>query len=567
MKRILVPTFECGSVLLGEKEQPYGPDYTIDEMREITTDIFSFESIRKNDILYVDKTRYIHSLVKSMARSFYFLSRPRRYGKSLFCSTLHALFDGRKELFKGLYIAEKTDYSFTPFPVLHFDFSGMDTDTRRNFIACFRKSIAKEAMRNGIDIPESTPSSMLLDLIDALYEKRGKAVIIIDEFDAPVTDALGEENGMPGYIRKAFSTFYANIKKSSGKIRFLFITGVTKLSNMSIFSKMNNLLDISMDKAFADAFGYTEPELIEYFGEGMDEYMEANPGKYSSRDELLSRIREYYDGYRFSRDSEVTVYNPVSIGRFFNSGCRFDNYWEQTGVSSLAVNLASNYRLSSVVDEQPVMSDVDFTSFDISLLADKKLKKESVYALLYYTGYLTIDTYDGTFITLDFPNREVSTSFTSNLLSRYTDSSPSRIMWWGKAFAEACSTGDDEAVRRSLEDYFSAFSYELIGDERERFYHGIFHSIFVIASLFALSEDRGMRGRADEVLIAGSHIWIFELKVDRTADEALEQIEEKGYGDKYSYLMKPGMAMHKVGISFSSSERKIADYRTVRGEN
>ena len=213
------------------------------------------------------------------------------------------------------------------------------------------------------------------------------------------------------------------------------------------------------------------------------------------------------------------------------------------------------------------MSDVDFTSFDISLLADKKLKKESVYALLYYTGYLTIDTYDGTFITLDFPNSEVSTSFTSNLLSRYTDSSPSRIMWWGKAFAEACSTGDDEAVRRSLEDYFSAFSYELIGDERERFYHGIFHSIFVIASLFAVSEDRGMRGRADEVLIAGSHIWIFELKVDRSADEALEQIEEKGYGDKYSYLMKPGMAMHKVGISFSSSERKITDYRTVRAEN
>ena len=319
MKRILVPTFECGSVLLGEKEQPYGPDYTIDEMRKIKTTQPSFSGLIGGDYLYVDKTRAVHDLL-SREEDFYFLSRPRRYGKSLFCSTLHALFDGRRELFKGLYIAEKTDYPFTPFPVLHFDFSGMDTDTRRNFIACFRKSIAKEAMRNGIDIPESTPSSMLLDLIDALYEKRGKVVIIIDEFDAPVTDALGEENGMPGYIRKAFSTFYANIKKSSGKIRFLFITGVTKLSNMSIFSKMNNLLDISMDKAFADAFGYTEPELMEYFGEGMDEYMEANPGKYSSRDELLSRIREYYDGYRFSRDSEVTVYNPVSIGRFFNSG-------------------------------------------------------------------------------------------------------------------------------------------------------------------------------------------------------------------------------------------------------
>ena len=561
MKRILVPTFECGSVLLGEKEQPYGPDYTIDEMREITTDIFSFESIRKNDILYVDKTMYIHSLVKSMARSFYFLSRPRRYGKSLFCSTLHALFDGRKELFKGLYIAEKTDYPFTPFPVLHFDFSGMDTDTRRNFIACFRKSIAKEAMRNGIDIPESTPSSMLLDLIDALYEKRGKVVIIIDEFDAPVTDALGEENGMPGYIRKAFSTFYANIKKSSGKIRFLFITGVTKLSNMSIFSKMNNLLDISMDEAFADAFGYTEPELIEYFGEGMDEHMEANQGKYSSRDEFVSRIREYYDGYRFSRDSEVTVYNPVSIGRFFNSGCRFDNYWEQTGGSSLAVTLASRFDLSSIIGSELAITTYAFNSFDISLLQGKDIERSRMLALLYYTGYLTICDAEDKVISLAFPNKEVASSFTGNLLARHIGKDSDSVFLWISRFVKAARNGDEDEMRRKLEEYFSAFSYELMGDERERFYHAIFHAVFLMAGLHAASEDRGMRGRADEVLIAGSHIWIFELKVDRTADEALGQIEEKGYGDKYSYLMKPGMALHKVGISFSSSERKIAEWK------
>ena len=552
--------FPC---FLREEGFPYQPILSDEDMKTIKTGEPSFTELIESGSVYVDKTAYINKLLK-MGQSFYFLSRPRRYGQSLFCSTLHALFDGRKELFKGLYIAEKTNYHFEPFPILHFNFANLSTSSLERFTDSFMSTVRNAGIAVGIEPEGSDPASLLRDTLLRLSKK---AVIIIDEYDSALTSAIVHEKPYIDGMRSIFRDFYSNIKNNSECIRFCFITGVTKYSNLSIFSEMNNLLDISMDKAFADAFGYTEPELMEYFGEGMDEYMEANPGKYASRDELLSRIREYYDGYRFSRDSEVTVYNPVSIGRFFNSGCRFDNYWEQTGVSSLAVNLASNYRLSSVVDEQPVMSDVDFTSFDISLLADKKLKKESVYALLYYTGYLTIDTYDGTFITLDFPNREVSTSFTSNLLSRYTDSSPSRIMWWGKAFAEACSTGDDEAVRRSLEDYFSAFSYELIGDERERFYHGIFHSIFVIASLFALSEDRGMRGRADEVLIAGSHIWIFELKVDRTADEALGQIEEKGYGDKYSYLMKPGMAMHKVGISFSSSERKITDYRTVRAEN
>ena len=182
-------------------------------------------------------------------------------------------------------------------------------------------------------------------------------------------------------------------------------------------------------------------------------------------------------------------------------------------------------------------------------------------ALLYYTGYLTICDAEDKVISLAFPNKEVASSFTGNLLARHIGKDSDSVFLWISRFVKAARNGDEDEMRKKLEEYFSAFSYELIGDERERFYHAIFHAVFLMAGLHAASEDRGMRGRADEVLIAGSHIWIFELKVDKSADEALGQIEEKGYVDKYSYLMKPGMAMHKVGISFSSSERKIADWK------
>ncbi len=526
-------------------------------MKTIKTGEPSFTELIESGSVYVDKTAYINKLLK-MGQRFYFLSRPRRYGKSLFCSTLHALFDGKRELFNGLYIAEKTDYPFTPFPVLHFNFANLSTSSLERFTVSFMRAVRNAGIAVGIE-PEGLDPAMMLQNI--LYSLKRKAVIIIDEYDSALSTAISHGCGFIDGMRLIFRDFYSNIKNNSECIRFCFITGVTKYSNLSIFSEMNNLLDISMDRAFADAFGYTEAELMEYFGEWMDEYMEANPGKYASRDELLSRIREYYDGYRFSKDSEVTVYNPVSIGRFFNNGCQFENYWNSTGISSLAVALASKHDLSAFISGNVAAAIEAFDSFDISELRDDDLSDDSIAALLYYTGYLTLRGSDSNLYYLSFPNREIASTFTLNLLSRYVKRKH-YISHWLSAFSEACRTGKADEVMERLSEYFSAFSYELIGDERERFYHAIFHAVFLMAGLHAASEDRGMRGRADEVLIAGSHIWVFELKVDRTADEALRQIEEKGYVDKYSYLMKPGMAMHKVGISFSSSERKIAEWKS-----
>ena len=389
-----------------------------DYMRTITTSLFSFEAFRTGDTLYVDKTMYAYRLVTNSRKNFFFLSRPRRFGKSLFCSMLHALFEGKKELFKGLYIAEKTDYAFRPYPVLHFDFSGMEINGQEDLHKQVCRHIRYQGKINGVDLGDaSNPADMLDDLIVRLSDVKGPVVIIVDEFDAPVT-SNSDDAALCQIIRKTFNAFYATIKKNTGRLRFFFITGVLRLANMSIFSAMNNLVDISMNPAFAAAFGYTETEFLEYFGEGIDEHMEIS--KDEDRESFIGRIREYYDGYRFSPDSDITVYNPVSIGSFFNEECRFRNYWDMTGMSSMAVDLATNYDLSAMNDDKLTAAQSAFTFFDIYSIADKNLSNDSIVALLYYSGYLTLYGSDQFLFYFRFSNHEIASSFSCNLISRYT---------------------------------------------------------------------------------------------------------------------------------------------------
>ena len=513
--------------------------YNADDMREINTTSASFRDFVENGDIYVDKTEYIYKLV-SAGRRFYFISRPRRYGKSLFCSTLHALFDGKKDLFRGLYIAERTDYSFERFPVIHLNFALISTSTYARFEARFAGMIREAGKAVDVEVEGDDPAAMLEGILRGLG---GRAVIIIDEFDAPLVDSM--DTPYVGDMRRVFNEFYSTIKNCGGLVRFLFITGVTKLSNLSIFSKMNNLVDLSMDPRFASAFGYTDEELLEYFGEGIDEYYSSHRDEYASRDEFALRIREYYDGYRFSPRSEVTVYNPVSIGYFFNDGCSFQNYWNMTGISRLAVDLAMRVPLSEFIEGDASVPLSAFTSFDISQIYEGRLSRESVLALLYYTGYLTIRTAKGERIRLAFPNMEVATSFSTSLVTRYRDTGTQDVTLWLCDLIDACEEGDEEAARRKMEEYFAAFSYELADRDPERTYHAIFHSIFVMAGLDAISEDRGA------------------LKVDGSADEALSQIEARDYGKRYAYLMRPGMVLHKVGISFSSADRRISDWKSL----
>ena len=536
--------------------------YTVD-VKGITTSSSSFEQFIRGDMLYVDKTSYIYKIVKNPARNFYFISRPRRFGKSLFCATLESLFKGEKELFKGLYINDR--YDFKPYPVLRFDLNNMPLLDIDGFISDLRYKVESAVEGYPLEFRENeAPSTMLSRTIDTLYREYGEVVIIIDEYDAPLTSTLSNPE-MAEKIRSVLNSFYATLKNKAAKIRFCFLTGVVKLSNLSIFSAMNNLVDLSMDKEFAGAFGYTDEELDEYFGDGIDEYLEANPGVYESREEFRGKIRDYYDGYRFSPKIETRVYNPVSIGFFFNDGCDFNNYWNETAVSTLAVTLARKTELVNVFSSgRLAISSSSFSSFDISQISDDELAEDNVAALLYFTGYLTISDYDNPDITLAFPNTEVASSFTNSLLKRYAKKRCTAFDSWAKGFFNACEDGNDEALRKKLSEYFDAFSYELIGEEKEKFYHAIFHAVFLLTGVYAIAEDRGLRGRADEVIITSDSLWIFELKVNGSAEDALRQIEDKGYADKYADMIeRRKLKVHKVGISFSSETRSIAEWKCI----
>ena len=533
-----------------------------EDMKGITTDNSSFELFRKYDALYVDKTEFICRLLSVWPKRFFFISRPRRFGKSLFCDTLRNVFAGNKELFRGLYIYDKHD--FEPYPVLSFNFAGQSISSIERFTERIAWNIKRYGKAYGVDMVGDDPAFLLEQLLIGIAENTGKkAVIIIDEYDSPITTAIIEKKPFVDEIRSILNSFYSTIKNSNQYIHFFFMTGVVKLSNLSIFSAMNNLVDLSMKEEFAGAFGYTDEELDEYFGEGIDEYLEANPGKYKSREEFREKIRNYYDGYRFSPESETRVYNPVSIGFFFNDGCKFDNYWIQTGATSFAVALARNVDLSKILSSQELKTTAaSFSTFDISDIKEKNLTERKMIAMLYYTGYFSIESYDEPYIHLSFPNAEVAASFVNHLLEQYSSDRNMEFDGWAKEFYDACQYGNEENLMRKLTEYFDAFSYELIGDEKEKFYHAIFHAIFFLTGVYSITEDRGLRGRADEVIITSDSLWIFELKVDRSAEDALRQIEDKGYADKYADMIeRRNLKVHKVGISLSSKTRSIAEWK------
>ena len=532
-----------------------------EDMKGISTDNASFEFFRKNDVLYVDKTEFIYKLLCAWPRRFFFVSRPRRFGKSLFCNSLESLFKGEKELFKGLYIYDK--YDFKPYPVLHFDFNNMDADSIEDFIKALKGKILLQAGNAGIDIDSSYGPAMMFEmLIERLYRRDGEIVIIQDEYDAPLTSAAIGNPEMAEGIRKTLNSFYATIKNKAGMIRFCFITGVVKLSNLSIFSAMNNLVDLSMDKEFAGAFGYTDEELDEYFGEGIDEYLQANPGKYKSREEFREKIGNYYDGYRFSPESETRVYNPVSIGFFFNDGCKFSNYWYKTGGSALVVKLAENFRLEDLLYDDIQISEFSLVAFDISKLNRNEGKTDTAFraALLYYTGYLSIKTATEEKILLGFPNNEVSSSFTNYLLEKYSkDDEKSRLLVTDARIA--AKEGKTEEIIRALNAFYDQCTSVLISKRYEQPYQLIMHMFFVAAGCRVVAELPTKLGRIDNSMEIGKHIYLFELKVDKSTDEAISQIQEKKYGDIFREEMKKGKILHLIGIDFSSEKRTIRNYR------
>ena len=516
-------------------------------MKRITVNVRSFEDIRtKGDYIYVDKTEYVYSLVRNELENYYFISRPRRYGKSLMCATLHSLFDGKRELFKGLYI-DNTDYSFEKYPVLHLNFADISTSSYEIFLKAFRKRIIDQADNNGVRIESDEPSEMLYSFL----QKSGrKVVIIVDEYDSPIIDSYMDKEKCDR-IRDTLSTFYTVIKNNDDKVRFFFITGITKFSNMSIFSKMNNLTDLTFDKNYAAAFGYTQEELENYFSEYIDAYMARDDREYETRGEFLEAVRDYYDGYRFSYRNETRVYNPVSVGKFFQNDSEFDPYWENTGASTLVVNLARDYHLERIMTDDVELGLAAINTFDYSHLREKTLNDSQVLALIYFTGYLTIKQGDSDSLILAFPNTEVRKTFTQNLVQRFTGIDTSIF---ASRAVQAVRSGSVSEIARVMNAYMKEYQYDTL-DRAEKGYQEMFYSFFLmIGGVRVSAEDRTLNGRSDILLTLKRDVYIIEMKVDETAEAALKQIHKNGYYDRYINTEK---TIHLIGLNFSSEKKQI----------
>ncbi len=519
-------------------------------MKKITVSSSSFEDLRtKGDYIYVDKTEYVYNLVKNELNNYYFISRPRRYGKSLMCSTLHALFEGKRELFKELYI-DSTDYSFEKYPVLHFNFSKFETSSYDEFLESFQSAIITEARKNGFDVRRKSPSQMLVSIFDN-YE--GEIVVIVDEYDYPIIHTY-KNLELADKIRDTLSSFYTVIKNTSEKVRFFFITGITKFSNMSIFSQMNNLTDLTFNSDFAAAYGYTEEELESNFSEYIDAYMKKPDREYESREDFIEAIRNYYDGYRFSYINETKVYNPVSVGFFFNGKCRFNNYWSETGASTLAVDLARDYNLESVIFDNVGLDADSIVSFDYLQLAKHNLNSSQILALIYFAGYLTIKEGNKNVLILTFPNKEVRTSFTKSLVKRYAGIQTGFFIDNAET---ALKNHNLVQLVKVLNDYYVQHPYTLL--EKEKGYQLAFYSFFVMMGGVAQrAEESTLLGRSDIVLEAKNDIYVIEMKLDKSATEALQQVKDMKYHQKYLGSKK---TIHLIGLNFVSATRQITDWK------
>jgi hypothetical protein len=488
-----------------------------------------FPKLRNEGFVYVDKTKY--ALEMAYLGGSYFLSKPRRFGKSLFISTLESIFLGKKELFEGLYIHDK--WEFVEYPIIRLDYTKIgykDLGLKEGL----NKAIDEIFDAHGLSTKESSLSQKFKDLIEKLSLKYNKGVVIlIDEYDKPLIDYLDKENIQQAKAnRDIFKDFYSALKSLEQHIKFLLITGVSKFSKVSIFSDLNNLTDIALDPDFNEICGISQLELEDNFSEELKLYDK-------------EKIKDWYNGYKWDINGN-TVYNPFSILTFFKNKGKFENYWYSTGTPTFLMKLC---RENQMYDFESVkLNKSDLGNFDI-----ENLKIEP---LLFQTGYLTISEEDTLFrqYKLTFPNLEVRESYLNNLLEAYIDTSQiqsSSILNGLRAFLK---TKDAETLKDTINHAFSHIPYGLWQKENEQYYHALVHLMFSLLGVYIFSEVQTQRGRTDSIVMFENEVFIFEFKLDKSAEDAFFQIENKGYADKFK---DSGFPIYKVGVNFSSEKKAV----------
>ena len=510
--------------------------------------IQTFEKIREGKYLYVDKTQYIVDFRKKQM-SYVFLSRPRRFGKSLFASTLHAYFAGKKDLFDGLAIAEY-EKDWVRHPVLHFDMSGakhMEKDQLERYLDWLLKPYEQTY---GCETGDKDPNVRFANIVKEAYKKTGqKVVVIIDEYDAPLLDVVHEKENL-GVLRRIMQNFYSPIKMLDPCLEFVFITGITKFSQLSIFSELNNLDNISMFDQYSAICGISLTELTTVMRPDVEGLGRALGLSY---EDTLEELRQYYDGYHFSKKSE-DVFNPFSLIKAMNAQ-QIAPFWFGSGTPSYLIKTLRKFHVN-VMDIEKKGCEVD--DFDVS-----PEQMTSALPLLYQSGYLTIKKYNPLMrrYTLEYPNREVKIGMLKSLAPNYLSPVSLDNSSLTGDFLQLLYDGDIDGAMNRLKAYLASISNRL-SNKNERDFQTVFYLIFNLMGAFMRVEEDSAIGRADAVVYLPESVFVFELKYDGSAEDALRQIDEKGYLVPYS---ADGKRLYKIGVNYDSQRRTLGDWIIKEG--
>ena len=509
-------------------------------MKDITSYVYSFEELIQGNFLYVDKTEYVWQLIRPSSAG-YFLSRPRRFGKSLTVSTLKAIFEGRRDLFKGLSIYDK-QYDWKQYPVIHLDWNGWAVDTLNDLLQSMKDIVGSIARKYDLQLTGENPQVQFRELIEKLAQKE-KVVLLIDEYDKPILNNISKPWSKE--ILDTLKGFYSVIKACENLERFVFITGVSKFCHVSLFSDLNNLTDITMDARYATMFGYTQEELEANFGDRI-----AALAGDTDITAYKAKIKKWYNGYRFEENSK-TVYNPVSLAQFFENRGKFNNYWFSTGTPSFLMELTKqkDFNFESALKE--AVPQVAFNAFEIGNI--------DPLTLLLQTGYITIkgteERFGQTWYFLDFPNREVAGAFSAYILNSYAGKTQTASVQFTAEIATALLNKDLRKLRKVMEVFFAGIPYTS-HKKQESTFQTIFFSIFRLLGLYVEAESATNDGRIDAVVQTADTIFIFEFKLDNDST-ALEQIKEKEYYKKY---LLDKREIYVIGVNFDSEKGNLVGW-------
>ena len=515
----------------------------MEKLKRLPVGIQTFSEIKNLDMLYVDKTEYIWNMIN--LSKYIFLSRPRRFGKSLLVSTLQAYFEGKKELFKGLAI-EQLEKEWVEYPVLRFDMSlgkHMEKEQLERYLLYI---LGENERRFGLASDHPDPNVRMKNLISNVCEKTGKQVVIlIDEYDAPLLDVVHEEKTLP-ILRNVMRNFYSPLKASDPYLKFVFLTGITKFSQLSIFSELNNLTNISMDPQFAGICGITKEEVLTQTQDYIKALGDANEWTY---DETVDRLRRQYDGYHFTWPSP-DLFNPFSLLQAFNLR-RIDSYWFASGTPTYLIEMMRKF------DTHP--TDILSMEGDASDFDAPTEGMTTIMPLLYQSGYITIKGYnrDFNYYTLDIPNREVRIGLTRSLIPAYITPNTLVVNNTARRMAQSISQGDVDGALKLLQQFLLTVPY-CDNANSEGHYQQVLYIIFtLVTGYFADVEVHTPTGRVDMVMRTQKALYLFELKLNKNAQTAMNQIDLKDYASKFSLT---GLPVVKVGINFDSERRTISDW-------